>query len=485
MEELDIATITKRSIHGVFALVSRTFIISIFSLVINLLLGIYLSPAVFGVYALVTAAIAFLQYFSDIGLAGALIQKKTDLTQTDLSTTFIIQQCLMITAIIVALLLTPVISRFYHFNRSEMYLLDAVIISFFLSSLKTIPSVMLERNLRFEKLVIPQVVETFVFGLTAFVCAVMGLGVNSFTFAVLARGLLGLIAMYIVCPWFPTFSFSKDVAKRLLSFGVPFQLNSFLALVKDDLFLAYVGKVLPLAQIGYITFAQKWAFVPLRLVMDNVIRITFSSFSRLQHDPKHLGRAVEKSLFTLALLIFPSLVGLVILAPLFMQIIPKYQKWEPALFSLGLFAANAALSSFSTPLTNALNAIGKIKVTLYLMIFWVIATWVITPIMIFIYGFNGVSIASVIIALSSVGVVVITKKYIAFRVLPAVTIPFASSLVMGGIVYFLSTRLPVNLFSIVIMIVVGMVSYFSVVLALARGEFIADLKIIKIQLLKR
>src|SRR5476651_2300781 len=109
MEELDIATITKRSIQGVFALVSRTFFIGIFNLVINVLLGIYLSPAVFGVYALVTAAIAFLQYFSDIGLAGALIQKKGQLTEEDLSTTFIIQQCLMVTAIIIALSLSPFI----------------------------------------------------------------------------------------------------------------------------------------------------------------------------------------------------------------------------------------------------------------------------------------------------------------------------------------------------------------------------------------
>ena len=119
-----------------------------------------------------------------------------------------------------------------------------------------------------------------------------------------------------------------------MSFGIPFQLNSFLALIKDDLFIAYLGKVLPIAQVGYIGFAQKWAFAPLRLIMDNVIRITFPSFSRLQDEKEVLTKAIEKSIFAASFLIFPSLVGLVILSPYFVHLIPKYLKWEPALMSL-------------------------------------------------------------------------------------------------------------------------------------------------------
>src|SRR5438128_1890050 len=82
-EELDIAAVTKRSIHGVFAFVSRTLFIQIISFIVNILLTIYLTPAIFGIYFVVSAVIAFLQYFSDIGLAAALIQKKEHITQED------------------------------------------------------------------------------------------------------------------------------------------------------------------------------------------------------------------------------------------------------------------------------------------------------------------------------------------------------------------------------------------------------------------
>lgn len=476
MEELDIAAVTKRSIHGVLALVSRTFFLQLVAFGTNIALTIYLTPVAFGVYTVVTAVIAFLQYFSDIGLAGALIQKREQITSEDLATTFTIQQTLIIAGVLIALGLSPFISKFYHLDQSGVYLLDALIISFFLSSLKTIPSVILERNLRFEKLVIPQIVEQIVFSIVVLVCAIRGLGVSSFTYAVLARGLFGLITMYIVAPWMPRIHFSKETAKRLLSFGIPFQLNSFLGLVKDDLFLAFVGKILPFSQVGYIGFAQKWAFTPLRLIMDNIIRITFPSFSRLQHEKEYLGKAVEKSLFTLSLLIFPALVGLVVLAPLFIVVVPKYEKWEPALISLGFFAINAGFASFSTPLTNALNAIGKIKTTLYLMIFWTAATWIVTPLMIMVYGYNGVSIASAIIAVSSIAVIYITKKYINFNVVNFLAVPLVSSLFMGALVYFLSTIMPKTLVTVIELIIIGGISYFVAVFLLARKEVIADIQ---------
>jgi len=479
MEEVDIALVTKRSIKGIFALTSRTFVVQLVSFASNLLLTIFLSPAIFGIYFVVSAAIAFLSYFSDIGLAAALIQKKEQITQEELRTTFTIQQALVVSVVIIALCLSPFIASFYHLKSEEIFLYQALAISFFLSSLKTIPSIILERNLHFEKLVIPQIVEVFFFSVTAVSLAFLGFGVTSFTLAVLARGISGLIAIYIVQPWRISFGFSKKSAKRLLSFGIPFQANSFLGLIKDDLFVAYLGKALPIAQVGYIGFAQKWAYMPLRLIMDNVIRITFPSFSRLQHEEDVLKKAIEKALFASCFIIFPALTGLVIMSPYFIHFIPRYQKWEPALLSLAFFAVNAAFSSISTPLTNALNAIGKIRVSLYLMIFWTIATWVLTPILIVIYGFNGVSIASALISTSVIAVILIAKRYIKFSILFTTAVPLFGSIVMGIIIYFLSPVLVKNLISLLLVCGLGVLLYFAASFIIAREQIISDIKLVR------
>ncbi|PIP74677.1 MAG: hypothetical protein CO135_01400 [Candidatus Levybacteria bacterium CG_4_9_14_3_um_filter_35_16] len=478
MEELNIAAVTKRSINGVFALVSRTFVIQLITFVTNFLLTVFLSPTVFGVYFVVSAAIAFLGYFSDIGLAAALIQKKEQITDQELRTTFTIQQILVVTIVIIALLLSNFIGLFYNLNKAGIYLFDALAIAFFLSSLKTIPSIILERNLHFHKLIIPQIVETIFFSVTVVVLAVNGYGVTSFTIAVLARGISGFIAMYIVAPWKIGFGFSREIASKLLSFGVPFQLNSLLALAKDDLLVIYLGKVLPLAQVGYIGFAQKWAFTPLRLIMDNIIRITFPSFSRLQHEKDVLSKALEKSIFAATFFIFPCLMGLVMLAPYFINIIPKYSKWEPAILALSFFSLNAALSSISTPLTNALNAIGKIKITLYLMIFWTLATWIITPFAILVYGFNGVAIASGIISFSIIIVIYLVKRYIKFNIF-VIGYPLLATLIMGLFLYLINPIVIKNLWTILFMVILGAVIYFLSIFIFAKKELIANLKIIR------
>ena len=83
---------------------------------------------------------------------------------------------------------------------------------------------------------------------------------------------------------------SKSFCKKTFIFGLPFQANSVLALIKDDLLIVYLGRVLPLAQVGYIGFAPEMGIFPLRLIMDNVIRIIFPSFARLQNDKEVLEK---------------------------------------------------------------------------------------------------------------------------------------------------------------------------------------------------
>lgn len=414
MEDIDIARIKKRSLTGVVALTSRTFILQLISFAATFLLTIFLSPQIFGVFYVVSAIINFLGYFADIGLAAALIQKKEELTHEDLATTFTIQQILVGTAVTLAFIFSSSIAVFYKLDSSGLWLLRSLIFSFFLSSLTTIPSILLERKLEFDKLIIPQIVQTLGFYLVAVTLAWKGFGVMSFTWGVLVRAILGLIAMYIVSPWRISIHISRDVAKRLLKFGIPFQLNGFIALIKDDLLTVFLGKVLPFAQVGYIGWAKKWAEVPLRLIMDNVVRVTFPAFSRLQESQEHLRAAIEKTLFGIGITIFPISVGLLFYVQPLIGIIPKYSKWEPALFAFYLLTVSSVFAGLTTPLTNALNAIGKIKTTLILMVMWAALTWAFTLTMIHFYGFNGVPIAFLGVSLTIIVVVYLVKRFVQF-----------------------------------------------------------------------
>jgi len=429
--EIDLSQVKARSISGVLALTSRTFLIQIISFVSTFFLTVFLSPEDYGTFFLVSAVVNFLTYFSDIGLAAALIQKKQKLTRHDLTTTFAIQQSLVIVLLLLLFIGTPFIRSQYQFSSAAVYLMWALGVSLFLSSLKTIPSILLERELQFNKLVIPQILENLVFNLSAVFLAWKGWGINTFTFAVLARGLVGLIAMYIVSPWIPGFSFNRKSLKKLLDFGLPYQANTFLAVLKDDGMTIFLGKIIGQTGLGYVGWASRWANMPLRFFMDNITKVAFPAYSRVQHDKELLKRGIEKTIFYLALVSFPAFVGIGVLAIPLVNVIPRYQKWIPALIPLYLYLSNAAWATISTPLTNALNAIGKIKITFKLMIMWTVLTWALMPFLATRYGYLGVAIAAALIATSSIVVIFIVYRLVKVNFSRALLAPSLASAFMG------------------------------------------------------
>lgn len=450
MEEAKIEVFKDKLIRGVVALTTRTFILQMISFISTFILTILLSPAAFGIFFIVTAVISLLSYFSDFGLAAALIQKKDEPERRELVSVFTIQQVLVGGICLCLLIFSSSIGNYYKLDQDGVFLLRALTVSFFLSSLKTIPSVLLERKLQFDLLVVPQILETFIFYLVAIVFASKGLGVLSFAWASLARGVVGLIAIYLVSPWRIGLGLSFGSIKHLLNFGLPFQMNSFLAFIKDDLMTLFLGKILPLNQIGYLGWAKKWAEAPLRLIMDNIIRVTFPAFARLQNEKIILGKAIEKSFFFLGLFTLPISALLVIFIHPMVDIIPKYSKWEPAVLAFYLYTLSSVFAAFSSPMVNALNAIGKIKSTLLMMVAWTILTWVLVPVLSIKMGFNGAAIAAAIISSTSIIPILMVKKIVDFSAVKPLTKSAVSSLFMTVPVYLMinyNSSLAVVIFS--------------------------------------
>lgn len=458
MVEEELASIKGKIVSGVVTLSTRNFILNFFSFAANFILTILLSPAVFGIFFVVSAVISFLSYFSDVGLAAALIQKKEEPTSEELVSVFTLQQILVLVVIGIIFVYSPFLGSLYKLNAEGIFLLKALLFSFFLSSLKTIPSVLLERRLEFGLLAVPQIIETIAYYLMAIVLALMNFGLYSFAWAAIVRGIVGLIIIYIISPWKISLGLSIAPIRRLVTFGIPYQANSLLALVKDDLMTLFLGGILPPSHMGYIGWAKKWAESGLRVIMDSIIRVTFPAYARLQENREVLGKAIEKTLFYLAFFIFPTTVLLILFMKPLVYLIPKYSKWEPALLSFYFFAVASVFAAFSSPLVSALNSIGKIKMTLVLMVMWTVLTWIFIPAFAIISGYNGVAVASMIISITGILPVILTKRIIDFHVIKPLYKPFFASFLIAAAV-FLSLNQVTSLQTIVISLISALIIY--------------------------
>lgn len=474
--EISLETVKERSVKGVVVLTGRTFLLQIIGLVAQLFLFAYLGRYEFGVFAIVSAIINFLVYFSDIGLAAALIQKKDKPTDTDLKTTFLVQQVLVFSLIAIVFLLSPLITKHYSLSLDGRYLLYALSISLLFSSLKSIPSVLLERKLEFVKLVFPQILEQVVYNVILVFFAMKGFGLKSFSFAVIARGVVGLITIYILQPWIPGFAFSRKTLSGLFRFGIPYQVNTFLATFKDDGMTLILGGILGPIGVGVLSFAQKIARLPLTFFMDTVTRVTFPAFSRMQDSKSDLERSVTRSIFFICLLVFPSLVGITVLSPILVRVIPRYNQWIPALVPIVFISINFIFAAATTQLTNLLNAIGKIKITFYLMIMWTTLTWLFIPILASKFGVIGASIGYSLVGASSVIAIIVAKKYVNFSLTDSMIKPAIGAFVMGAILIIAKRFLPVSINSMVLLTLVGVIIYGASMLSMMGLSLVIDIK---------
>lgn len=481
MEEADIQKIKDKTRAGVFFLTLRNFGIQGISTIGFFILSILLGTGEVGLFAIVAESVGILGYFSDVGLASALIQKKGKVSKEDLRTTFFIQQLLVISSLIVVSIVFSRLSQAKGYGPKELWILISLCYSFLVASLKTIPSILLERNLNYKLISTVDIAENLTFYVVAVIFAFLGFGAYSYAIATFLRSTLGLILIYRISPWPIGISFSKSSAISLFKFGIPFQLNTFIALAKDRLSNLLVAGIIGREAFGILSWAQKGPRIPLSF-MEAIMKVSFPTFSRLQDRPDILKNSIEKSVYFIALFSFPALAGISLVAPDFINIIPKYTKWSPAIIPLYFYAANAAIAAVTTPLTNAFNAVGKITLTTRLMLMWTVLTWIFYPLLSSRFGYIGTAIAALIVGSSSFIVWAIAHNLFKANILKAISRPLIGSLIMILLLLPLSQTTLSPLIKIISKILLGSTSYLLFIFMFSKNDlfwFTSQMKLLR------
>lgn len=478
MENLDPLTLARRSVHGVVALISRNFALQLISLFASVIIFSLLSKEDIGVYTVVIAVQRIISFITDFGIGAALIQREK-IEEADLTTSFTIQFGITLLVFVLIFIFQGQLRSFFGLSYEATLLLLALVATIVVSSFKTIPSILLERKIHFQKLIFPQIVESLTFNSILIALVIQGFELRSYTIAFLVSSLLSVPFYYYVSPWKVRLGIRRRSLEHL-KFGIQYQAKNILATVKDDFLTVFLAKILTFVEISYIGFAQRFSFMIFRYVVDSVTKVTFSTYSRIQSDSSQLKTAIEKSLFFVSLIMFPVSVGLIITAPYIIDYFPKWDnKWEGALFALFFFSLNAMVSALSNILVNVLDATGRVKTTLRLMVLWTILTWILTPLFIMWYGYSGVAIAAFVTSLTIVITIRLVKQAVEFNFMKSIYKPLLAVIAMALFTNIATYFFVQNLISLIIVIVFSGVFYSLLIYALAKDELLQDLKMLR------
>ena len=349
--------------RGIKLLAARQVVLQILTFAGGVVLARTLDPSVFGLYVIASFLVSLFAMVGDFGLAPSLIQRTEALTDLDLQVGFTLQQVLTVVIVLALWVSAPLLAGFYPGAPPETaWLVRALSLNLFLASWQTMSKLQLERDLKYDRLSVVEVVGVLIYQGLAVGLALAGFGVWSFIWATLASGLVGAALMYAVAPWRVRFAYDRKIARDLIRYGVPFQSQGILNAVGGWVTPVVIGRWIGADAVGLLTWASSNGRKPLILV-DSTMRVAFPHFARVQHDAAEVNRLLVRYLTYLAL---PAGLWFAAIATAAYPIVEAIYtaKWVPAVPALILFAAAMAADLTSWTLCIACNALGRVKLTM-------------------------------------------------------------------------------------------------------------------------
>ena len=326
-------------------------------IVSSLTLAHLLFPKDYGLFGVVSYITGLGMFLSDVGLASALVRQETKPTRNEAFTVFLTQQ--VITGIIVAIVIgtAPLLIHLYALSPSARTLLYAMGFGLFLSSLRVVPMMALERDLQFPVIARCELLENLVQTSSTIAFAYLGWGVWALAGGGLLRGVVGLVLVWAASPWRPAGQFELAIVKRLAKFGFAFQLNAIIPTLLGGWMPLVVGRILGVAAVGLVGWAANLASVP--MMLSGVLnRVAFPAYSRLQSDPEALGRYLGSSIRRISAVFSIVIPLVVIVCPVAIPAL-FHARWVPAIPLVQWFSLECIVAILTGLLASTQNAGGR------------------------------------------------------------------------------------------------------------------------------
>lgn len=303
----------RKTINGVFWSGTQIWSARAVSFVIFAILSRLLDPEAFGLVALATLFITFVQPFQDQGFGDAIVQR-ADLDEGHLDTAFWTNLMIGTALTLLGMAASRYFAELFH-EPQLVVIIQWLSLSFVLASLSGVQAAILRRRLAFKELALREILAIIISGIVGVVLAFLGYGVWSLVVQDLAYLLIGAVVLWTVSSWRPGLRFSKKHLMELSSFGlniVGMNILNFLNTHTDDFLIGYfLGPTL----LGFYTIAYKLFGTMKDLLTSVTNAVAFPTFSRLQDNPEKMRQAFYQALYYTGLIAFPIFIGMSIVAP--------------------------------------------------------------------------------------------------------------------------------------------------------------------------
>jgi O-antigen/teichoic acid export membrane protein len=306
-----------------------------------------LTPAEFGLVAMVSAITGLGQAFADLGLSEATIQRK-DITHEQVSALFWINGAIGLGLTFITACLAPILSRFYREPRLIGITL-VMSLTFLFGGLRVQADALLKRKMRFSSLAVRDITSSAIGVGLAIVLAKQGLGYWALVALPLTLNLMQMALSWLMVDWKPGMPSRHANVGSMISFGGKVAASYLLLNVMRSADSILIGRYLGARPLGIYSRAFNLMMTPINQLNLPITSVAVPAFSRIQDDPERFARSYLRTVNLLMWMSAP-IVGFLFVAAEPVTVLILGNKWREAapVFQILAISALAQLLHAST-----------------------------------------------------------------------------------------------------------------------------------------
>lgn len=275
------------------------------ALLVTFVLAALLGPEVFGLAAMATVYIMFIDLVQRQGMAAALIQRKV-LTESHKDSAFwmVLGVSIAMTGVSVGgATLWAAVNRTPALAPVVMALSPLIL----LQGLVTVQEALLRRAMAFKLLAKRTIAAVVLGGATGLAGAWLGWGVYALVGQQLVYGVVSVAALWSVSGWRPRFHFSRHSARELIGFSSGSFLTSIAVFVNNRADALLIGIFFGPLVVGVYRLGSRLIDAILSGLAGPIRSLALPELSPYQDDPEELTRRADRLMLMGAVAVFPVL----------------------------------------------------------------------------------------------------------------------------------------------------------------------------------
>lgn len=334
----------------------------ILNLIFGIFLGRLLTPSDYGMVGVLTIFTAIAGNLQSSGFTQALTNMKHPESR-DYNAVFWFNVIVSISIYTILFFCAPLISLF--FNQPALTELSRfVFLSFVISSFGIAHGAYMFKNLMVKENTVTGFAALVTSGIVGVVLAINGQSYWSLAWQQIIYITIINIGRYFYTPWHPTLHIDLRPIKKMLNFSMKILLTSIINTLNSNILVFIFGRLYPIKAVGSFTQANKWNTMAYSFLSGTMAQVAQPVMAQVTGDNERERRVFRKMMRLTAMLSFPAMFGLAMVAEEFI-LLTIHEQWLSSVPLLRILCIGGAFMPLYTLYQNLMISRGRSDIYLW------------------------------------------------------------------------------------------------------------------------